>query len=169
MPLIGIEWTDLPEKSSEHLKWLQRRIETLIPLTRKTGFLIDELSPEHITLFVPLSPNVNDKSTLFGGVSSLLLTLAGWSLISYRFRCEGVDAQLVVAKTETQYTAPMRSSGAKVTLRLEEKSFQNFLERVKKGDRARIDVLVEEFDLEEQRCAWQSASYVALPSESAEA
>lgn len=156
----------LPESKSEHPRWLQKQIENLIPLTRKTGFFVDELSTHHIVLFVPLSPNVNDKSTLFGGVSSMLLTLAGWGLLSYRMMLENAPTSLVIARSETQYTAPMKSSGAYVRIETDEEEVELFIRRVLSNDRARIDLQADLFDLQGVLCSWQVGSYVSLPEAS---
>lgn len=155
----------LPTSQNEHAKWLQKQLEKLIPVTAKTGFFVADLTHERIELFVPLSPNVNDKLTLFGGVSSMLLTLAGWALISYRFLESSIDAELVIAKSEISYSAPMKTSGATIILSIKDSlaDYNQFEMRVKNKERASFRVQASLFDGEGTLCATQKSTYVSFP------
>lgn len=155
----------LPSNFADHPKWLQRQLEKLIPVTAKTGFFVVELSQERIELFVPLSPNVNDKLTLFGGVSSMMLTLAGWALISYKFINDSIQAELVIAKSEVNYSAPMKTSGATIILSLKNQlaEYQQFQKRVKNKERASFKIQASLFDGEGTLCATQKSTYVSFP------
>lgn len=155
----------LPTSQNEHAKWLQKQLEKLIPVTAKTGFFVADLTHERIELFVPLSPNVNDKLTLFGGVSSMLLTLAGWALISYRFLESSIDAELVIAKSEISYNAPMKTSGATIILSIKDSlaDYNQFEMRVKNKERASFRVQASLFDGEGTLCATQKSTYVSFP------
>lgn len=155
----------LPTSQNEHAKWLQKQLEKLIPVTAKTGFFVADLTHERIELFVPLSPNVNDKLTLFGGVSSMLLTLAGWALISYRFLESSIDAELVIAKSEISYSAPMKTSGATIILSIKDNlaDYNQFEMRVKNKERASFRVQASLFDGEGTLCATQKSTYVSFP------
>lgn len=156
---------NLPENTLDHPKWLQKQLEKLIPVTAKTGFYVVELDLERIELFVPLSPNVNDKLSLFGGVSSMMLTLAGWALISYKFVESSFDAELVVAKSEVNYTAPMKTSGATIEISIKERlaDYHQFLERVKNKERASFKLEASLFDGNGTLCASQKSTYVSFP------
>jgi|GEM_PF-573907 len=156
----------LPINKIDYPKWLQRQLEKLIPVTARTGFYVVDLTEDRIELFVPLSPNVNDKLTLFGGVSSMMLTLAGWALISYKLVEESQsDTELVVAKSEVNYTAPMKTSGATIILSVKDQQteYTQFLKRVKNKERASFKVRASLFDADGTLCATQKSTYVSFP------
>lgn len=68
-----------------------------------------DYSGERLELAAPLAPNINDKGTAFAGSTASLLVLAGWGLVSLRLRDAGIKAEVVVAKSETDYKRPVRS------------------------------------------------------------
>lgn len=152
----------LPERESLHAKWLQKQIEELIPITAKTAFFIKELNDDQIELFIPLKPNMNDKSTLFGGVSSMMLTLSGWALISYKMKKKQNEFEVVVAKSQTEYSAPMKSSGAILKLGIDSSAFELFMQRLSSGKKASITLKAELYDAEDHLCAIQHSVYVGL-------
>ncbi|WCE06102.1 YiiD C-terminal domain-containing protein [Pseudoxanthomonas sp. JBR18] len=55
----------------------------------------------------PLSANVNDKGSAFGGSLTALMTLAGWALMTLRLRQAGLDAEVYVADSSVRYRAPL--------------------------------------------------------------
>jgi thioesterase domain-containing protein len=77
---------------------LQRKIRAAIPLSEAMQFSIDSLGLEAIEVSAPLPPNVNIHGTGFAG-----------SIYSCTHILEqtGVDAELVVAKAEIRYRAPV--------------------------------------------------------------
>ena len=49
-----------------------------------------------VTLSAPLAPNINHRSTAFGGSVSTLAILSAWSLVNLRLRAEGLRSRLVI-------------------------------------------------------------------------
>ena len=51
----------------------------------------------------PAKPNLNDKQTIFGGSSSALMTVCGWSLIKYNLEQMGFKNDVVIADAHTRW------------------------------------------------------------------
>ena len=88
-------------------KALQQKIRASIPLSEAMQFGIDELSLDAIRVSAPLPPNVNIHGTGFAGSIYSVAVLTGWALCTHILDQLGVDAELVVAKAEIRYRAPV--------------------------------------------------------------
>ena len=86
---------------------LEQKIRDTIPLSAAMQFKIDALSQNAIAVSAPLSPNVNIHGTGFAGSIYSLAVLTGWALCSHMLEQMGIDADLVVAKAEIRYRAPV--------------------------------------------------------------
>lgn len=90
----------MPDKA--FLSWLHREI----PLT--AAMQIDQLSfdGKRLSLHAPLAANINDKGTGFAGSTSGLATLSGWCIITLWLRQSGIEADVMIARSEIDYLAP---------------------------------------------------------------
>ena len=79
-----------------------------VPQTRNMGFKAGELCADNLTLEAPLSVNLNDKLTAFGGTLATLSTIAGWTMVSMICRESKLDIDIVVAESHIRYLAPVR-------------------------------------------------------------
>ena len=87
---------------------LTHRLNDIIPAQAMQISVSDD-SGETLELTAPLPPNLNDKGTAFAGSITSLLVLAGWGLITQRLQEAGIQAEVVVSKSETDYQRPIRS------------------------------------------------------------
>jgi len=86
---------------------LQDRIHRHIPLAKAMQFTIDELDTAAIRVSAPLEPNINIHGTGFAGSIYSLAVLTGWALCTHILEDAKIDAELVVAKAEIRYRAPV--------------------------------------------------------------
>ena len=86
---------------------LQDRIHRHIPLAKAMQFGIDELHSGAIRVSAPLEPNINIHGTGFAGSIYSLAVLTGWALCTHILEDAKLDAELVVAKGEIRYRAPV--------------------------------------------------------------
>ncbi len=70
-------------------------------------FTIDSLDLDAIEVSAPLPPNVNIHGTGFAGSIYSVAVLTGWALCTHILEQTGVAAELVVAKAEIRYRAPV--------------------------------------------------------------
>jgi len=87
---------------------LTQKIRDAIPLSDAMQFTIDRLELGEIRVTAPLSPNINIHGTGFAGSIYSLAVLTGWALCTHIIDELGLDAELVVARAEIAYRAPVR-------------------------------------------------------------
>lgn len=122
---------------------LQQKIRESIPLSDAMQFQIEALGLEAIEVVAPLPPNVNIHGTGFAGSIYSVAVLTGWALCTHILEALEIDAELVVARAEIRYRAPVTGelrcqTGAK---RSDRDSFlQDIRERGKGVLQLRIDV-----------------------------
>jgi thioesterase domain-containing protein len=88
---------------------LTRKIHSAIPLSDAMQFSIDHLDLDDIRVSAPLSPNINIHGTGFAGSLYSIAVLTGWALSMHIIDESGIDAELVVARAEIAYRAPVVS------------------------------------------------------------
>ncbi|WP_370677334.1 YiiD C-terminal domain-containing protein [Pleomorphomonas sp. PLEO] len=69
---------------------LESYLHEQIPLSQAVGVSVRSVTDGGVTLAAPLAPNINHKSTVFGGSASPLSILAAWSTLHVRL----IDAGL---------------------------------------------------------------------------
>jgi len=91
---------------NETLHELERTLHTEIPLARAMGVTVAQFGVMGLTLRAPLAPNINHKSTAFGGSLATLATLAGWGLLQLLLR-EHSPVTVVIQESRIQYLRPV--------------------------------------------------------------
>jgi len=86
---------------------LTLKIRNTIPLGAAMQFNIDRLELDRIRVTAPLAPNINIHGTGFAGSIYSLAVLTGWALCTHIIDEFGLDAELVVARAEIAYRAPV--------------------------------------------------------------
>ena len=91
---------------------LQEYLEKNIPITKSMELSVKEITPERIIIRVPLAPNVNHKSTVFGGSLNAAATLACWGMIyaklSPHFNDFGSKCpEIVISSSSVSYLKPV--------------------------------------------------------------
>ena len=88
-------------------KALEQKIRGSIPLSDAMQFHIEALGLEAIEVVAPLPPNVNIHGTGFAGSIYSVAVLTGWALCTHILEALEIDAELVVARAEIKYRAPV--------------------------------------------------------------
>lgn len=105
------------------------------------GVAADSYDGDTLVLSAELQPNINIHGTAFGGSLYSLAALCGWSLLRLRLEDLSLQAEVVVGSARIDYRKPVRSRlVARAACGARE--LQAFLERVRRGRRAGIDVPV---------------------------
>jgi thioesterase domain-containing protein len=86
---------------------LTLKIRNTIPLSESMQFTIERLELEQIRGTAPLAPNINIHGTGFAGSIYSIAVLTGWALCTHIIAELGLDAELVVARAEIVYRAPV--------------------------------------------------------------
>lgn len=79
-----------------------------LPLARAAQVTIDSYDGERLQVSAPLSENINDKGTAFGGSLYNLCVIAGWGMTDLKAKSLGLEGDIVVAKGEINYLRPVK-------------------------------------------------------------
>jgi thioesterase domain-containing protein len=99
-------------------------------------------SSGRLELAAPLAPNLNDKGTAFAGSISSMLVLAGWGLVTLHLREAGIQAEVVVSKSETDYKRPVRAELRGVA-EADAKAFDQLIAELAENPRASIQIQIQ--------------------------
>lgn len=86
---------------------LEQTIRDSIPLSGAMQFSIRNLNVDGIAVSAPLEPNINIHGTGFAGSIYSVAVLTGWALCTHLMNELGMIGDLVVAKAEISYRAPV--------------------------------------------------------------
>ena len=73
------------------------------------GIVLSGWNGHCIELTAPLDPNLNDKGTAFAGSIDSMLDLAGWGALTLALQDAGIEADVMLVKSQTEYRAAVRS------------------------------------------------------------
>ena len=109
-----------------------------IPITQKMGLRLVRYDHEGLVISAPLAENVNDKQTAFAGSLATVVTLSGWALITLLLQDAGIDANVVIARSEIDYKKPVTQDFQATCLKPDDTVIARFLGTLKKHGKARI-------------------------------
>ena len=90
------------------LNKLQNKLYNEIPLTKLMEIKIQDYNESELITTAPLSININDKGTAFGGSLSTITIISAWSLCWLISKELGFDSNnIVIIKNETSFRKPV--------------------------------------------------------------
>lgn len=113
-------------------------------------------------LRAPLSANVNDKGTAFGGSLTSLMTLAGWGLVTLQLELAGERAEVYVADSQVRYLAPLRSDLEAQARAVDGERWETFLSTLRQRGRARIQLQAQVLLPDGEVCTTLEGRFVAI-------
>lgn len=93
--------------SNEATLALEALLHRDIPLTRAMQVRVDSWQDHQLRLKVPLQPNCNLHSTMFGGSLYCAALLAGWGWLHLRLQEVGLHAAVVIKDAQVSYLLPV--------------------------------------------------------------
>jgi thioesterase domain-containing protein len=141
---------------------LERLLHHDIPLTGDMGLRVRAWDNHCLRLHVPLAPNVNHKSTMFGGSLYCAAVLAGWGWLHLRLGEAGLSGgHIVIQQGQIDYPLPVAGDAMAVCENIDEALWQRFLKTYRRHGRARLQLQTQVLDGE--RCAVTfSGQYVVV-------
>lgn len=110
-----------------------------IPLTREMGLKVLAWDEHQLRLHLPLAPNVNHKSTLFGGSLYCGAVLAGWGWLHLRLQEAGIcDGHIVIQEGQISYPLPVKDDAVVICDGTDQASWDRFVKMYQRRGRARL-------------------------------
>ncbi len=110
-----------------------------IPLTRDMGLRVLDWREQQLSLYLPLDPNVNHKSTMFGGSLYCGAVLAGWGWLHLRLKEEGItDGHIVIQEGQISYPLPVTGDATAICPAPDAVVWKRFLAMYQRYGRARL-------------------------------
>lgn len=120
-------------------QYLQAVLHSDIPLTREMGMQVIDWREQCLRLQLPLEPNVNHKSTMFGGSLYCAAVLVGWGWLHLRLRELGIDdGHIVIQEGQISYPLPVTGVAVARCPAPDEKAWERFLTMYQRRGRARL-------------------------------
>ena len=122
---------------------------------------VQRSSAEHVVLSAPLTPNINNHSTVFGGSASAVAILAAWSLLHIRLKQAGLQCRLLIQQNTMKYEQPIANTFIASSCVEYDSAWAKFQEMLKRKKRARISVKVT-IQCQGEKVGEMSGDFVAL-------
>ena len=88
---------------------LEKTLHDEIPITLPMGLSVKEANDKRVILTAPLEPNINHKSTAFGGSLYAVAVLTGWSMVFVQLKKRQIHAHIVIQEAKIKYFSPVHS------------------------------------------------------------
>jgi thioesterase domain-containing protein len=120
-------------------EYLEAVLHHDIPLTRDMRLKVLDWREQQLSLHLPLEPNVNHKSTMFGGSLYCGAVLAGWGWLHLRLKEEGIeDGHIVIQEGQISYPLPVTCDAIAICPAPSAAVWQKFLTMYQRYGRARL-------------------------------
>jgi len=119
---------------------LEEYLHKQIPLSAAMSVSVCAAGIDSVVLSAPIEPNINHKSTVFGGSASALAILSAWSLVHLRLTNEKHRCEIVIQSNHMQYERPMNGAFTATSSLVNDAAWPAFLKMLVRKKRARIEV-----------------------------
>ncbi len=132
-----------------------------MPLTQAMNVAAESYDGHSLILAAPLTPNLNNSETAFGGSIATLAITAGWMMLHLLLEREAVGHRLVIQKSTVVFQRPIDADFRAVTQRLNDEQAAEFVEAVRINRRAKIDLNIKVYS-QNLLAATHEGTYVAI-------
>ncbi|MEO7690553.1 MAG: YiiD C-terminal domain-containing protein [Sphingomonas sp.] len=119
---------------------LERYLHRQIPVSAAMQVFVQSVTADSVTLGAPLEPNINHKSTVFGGSASAVAILAAWSLLHVQLLGEGLVCEIVIQSNHMDYDRPITGAFTATSSLVDISAWPEFLKMLIRKKRARVEV-----------------------------
>ena len=120
---------------------IQAYLYEQIPLSKAIAVQVVEVTNDLVILAAPLEPNINHRSTVFGGSASTLAILSAWTLVNFRLKSEGIKTRLVIQKNTMSYDKPITNDFEAICSLPDRQAWSKFTNILQRKKKSRITVM----------------------------
>lgn len=120
---------------------LENTLHREIPITGEMGISVPYYDGQLLQLAAPLAPNINHKSTAFGGSLYALAVSCGWGMLHLKLQEAGLHRHIVIQEANIQYLLPVDADMV-AGCALQDGDLKKFFHMLHKHGRARMTLEV---------------------------
>jgi thioesterase domain-containing protein len=124
---VNVNCTDVEKYLHEH-----------IPLSKAMAVSVSSIDSNGILLSAPIQPNINHRSTVFGGSISAISILSAWTLVHVRLQILAIPCQIVIQSSNIDYTKPIETDFQVRCLTPAERDWERFIATIIRRGKGRI-------------------------------
>jgi thioesterase domain-containing protein len=109
-----------------------------IPLSQSMAVSVISINENGVVLSAPLLPNINHRSTVFGGSISAVAILSAWTLVHIRLQLLSIDCRVVIQSNNVKYIQPIETDFQALCLTPPRQNWERFITAVTKWGKGRI-------------------------------
>ncbi|MGF1674816.1 MAG: thioesterase domain-containing protein [Rivularia sp. (in: cyanobacteria)] len=114
-----------------------------IPLSKYMEVKVKQVDERGVTLQAPLTPNINHRSTVFGGSVSALAILTGWTLVHANLQALSLSSRIVIQRNSMEYLQPIDGDFSAFCPFPSSQIWQKFIKILEKKSKSRIELNVD--------------------------
>jgi thioesterase domain-containing protein len=114
-----------------------------IPLTRAMAVTVEAIDDRGVVLSAPLYPNINHRSTVFGGSISAVAILSAWTFVHLQLQRLAIPCQVVIQSNQIEYIKPIQTEFQAHCLPPLQPRWERFVTAVSQRGKGRIVLEVE--------------------------
>lgn len=111
-----------------------------IPLSKCMEVKVKQVDEHGVTLQAPLIPNINHRSTVFGGSVSALAILSGWTLVHANLQALSLSSRIVIQRNSIEYLQPIDGDFIAFCPFPSSQVWQKFLNMLERKSKSRIEL-----------------------------
>ena len=151
------------QSDSSRLRQFQSFLYDQIPLTKAMQLRLDAFTGQSLTMSAPLTPNINDKGTAFGGSSATLKIICGWSLIKLNLSDLNMHHDIVISKSTCRWHKPLSDTLNAQARFKSDTSWHDFIEKFNNtGRNMTIPLSIEICNAAGDICSSMQANYAVI-------
>lgn len=131
------------ESQIEAMRALEKMLHHEIPLTKSMGITVGHYDPMELRLNIPIAPNINHKSTVFGGSLYSAAVLTGWGLLNLTLQKQKCTAQIVIQDSNIEYLSPVSGDFSTRSRLASEVAINRLIGMLTRYGKARIAMAVD--------------------------
>jgi thioesterase domain-containing protein len=125
-----------------HEPELERYLHEHIPISAAMGIAVREAGATTVRLTAPLEPNINHRSTVFGGSASAVAILAGWAFLHLHVGPGVRGSRIVIQRSSIDFLLPIRGEFEAAAHPPPAADWDRFQRVLRSRGRARVDISV---------------------------
>lgn len=140
---------------------VEQYLHVHIPLSKAMAVSVTSINASGVILTAPLLPNINHRSTVFGGSISAVAILSAWTFVHVQLQVSSIPYRIVIQSNSIEYIKPIEEEFQAHCMTPPQQNWERFIAAVSRRGKGRI-ILNAEIYSEGLLAGRFQGEYVAL-------